>query len=65
MNLVINGEKRKVTAKTVSQLVKELALNPGLIVIELDKEIVGRDEWEHKQLQEEMTIEIVHFVGGG
>ncbi|OZM57673.1 thiamine biosynthesis protein ThiS [Lottiidibacillus patelloidae] len=65
MNVTINGEKKVVTALTISELLEELQLNPGLIVIEIDGEIIDRSNWNEELIKEDINIEIVHFVGGG
>jgi sulfur carrier protein len=65
MNVTINGDKRVVKAHTISQLLEELELNPGLIVIEVDGEIIDRNQWNEDLIKEDLIIEIVHFVGGG
>jgi sulfur carrier protein len=65
MNVIINGEKKNVEVTNVLELVHDLKLNPGLIVIEVEGEILDRSNWEAVELKEDLTIEIVHFVGGG
>jgi sulfur carrier protein len=65
MNVIINGEKKNVEVKNVMELVHDLKLNPGLIVIEVEGEIIDRSNWEAVEMKEDLTIEIVHFVGGG
>jgi sulfur carrier protein len=65
MNVIINGEKKNVEVTNVLELVHDLKLNPGLIVIEVEGEILDRSNWEAVEMKEDLTIEIVHFVGGG
>jgi sulfur carrier protein len=65
MEILLNGEKKVVTNETVQSLVKELNVNEGLIVIEINGEIVGREKWPTEIIKDGMNIEIVHFVGGG
>jgi thiamine biosynthesis protein ThiS len=42
-----------------------LKLNPGLVVVELNLEILKRDDLAKAVLSEADQVEIVHFVGGG
>jgi sulfur carrier protein len=66
MELVINGEKRHVSGvKTVADLLSSFNLQHKILVVELNRIIIERDQYESKMLQDGDTIEIVHFVGGG
>ena len=35
------------------------------VAVELNREIVSRDQWPTTQLKDGDRLEIVHFVGGG
>jgi thiamine biosynthesis protein ThiS len=35
------------------------------VAVELNREIVPRDQWDRTQLADGDRLEIVHFVGGG
>ena len=62
----INGEKREIaTDLSVEQLLKELGIRPGRVVVELNRDIVSREAHDTTLLKEGDKIEIVHFVGGG
>jgi len=65
MTLTINGEARTTAARTLTDLISELGMNPDRVAIELNREIVPRDRWPQTTLQEGDQLEIVHFVGGG
>jgi len=62
----INGEKREVAAElNVAQLLQELGIRPGRVVVELNRDVVSRKSHDTTFLKEGDNIEIVHFVGGG
>ncbi len=66
MQLKINGETREVSdACTLDELVRELSLAPQRVAIELNKNVVRRNDWAETTLHEGDRLEIVHFVGGG
>ena len=65
MQLVINGESQASPAATLSALVAELGMKPDRVAIELNREIVPRDQWPSTALHEGDQLEIVQFVGGG
>ncbi len=66
MIIQINGEKKEITAGlSVAQMLQELGVRPGRVVVELNREILSRDAHEGTFLREGDTIEIVQFVGGG
>ena len=62
----VNGKEREVqSGLSVHELVESLDLNPLLIVVELNREILSRDQFKDVQVSEGDTVELVHFVGGG
>lgn len=62
----VNGEKREIPAGlTIDQLLEGLAIRPGHVVVELNRNIISREEYRSVILKEGDTLEIVHFVGGG
>lgn len=65
MNLVINGDERVISAQTLTALVEELGMKSDRVAIELNREIVHKEQWPQTRLQNGDRLEIVHFVGGG
>jgi len=65
MNLTINGENQVFSAETLGALVEQLGMKPDRVAIELNREIVPRDQWTQTSLHDGDRLEIVHFVGGG
>jgi sulfur carrier protein len=66
ITLQVNGESRTCSPQThLPQLLEQLGLNPRLVAVEYNGEIVHRQFWSQTQMQEGDTIEIVTIVGGG
>ncbi len=66
INVRLNGKDREVdSGLSVRELVESLDLNPQLIVVELNREILSRDCFGEIQVSEGDQVELVHFVGGG
>jgi len=66
MRITLNGKERELSSGyTVSSLLAELDLHPGMVVVELNREILERDSYEGAAVADGDTIELVHFVGGG
>lgn len=66
MRVEVNGEPRELAeGTTVGALVRQLALAPDRLAVELNREVVRRAHWDATRLSEGDKIEIVHFVGGG
>ena len=65
MNLTINGELRHLPAETLGALVQHLGMKPDRVAIELNGEIVPREQWPQTPLKDGDRLEIVQFVGGG
>jgi len=62
----LNGKEREVRrGSTVRSLLDDLDLHPGMVVVELNREILERDGYEGVPVSQGDTIELVHFVGGG
>jgi thiamine biosynthesis protein ThiS len=65
--VTLNGESREIPAgSTVASLLASLELEPRLVVVERNREILReRDVFARLELSAGDSIEIVHFVGGG
>ena len=62
----LNGKSREVRdGHTVRSLLEELELHPGMVVVELNREILERDRYADVAVRAGDSIELVHFVGGG
>ncbi|KHF41820.1 sulfur carrier protein ThiS [Halalkalibacter okhensis] len=65
MQLIINGEDHNVDASNLEEVVSNFELEPHLVVVEVDGNIIERANWKGTELKEGMRIELVQFVGGG
>ena len=66
MRLTINGQQKEFSERLILlDLVNEYTKNQQTLVIELNDEIIKREEWAEKKLQDGDKIELVSFVGGG
>ena len=62
----LNGKERDVGADhSVRSLLESLDLQPALVVVELNREILARESYGETPIRDGDTIELVHFVGGG
>ena len=44
---------------------RQLELHPGMVVVELNREILDRENYDEIEVVQDDMIELVHFVGGG
>ena len=66
INIQVNGEPHTCTDRTpLPELLTKLGLNPRLIAIEYNGEILHRQYWANTQMQPGDRLEIVTIVGGG
>lgn len=66
LTVVVNGEPRTIPAPaSVADLLAGLGLDPRMVVVELNREIIRRPRIGEVNLAEGDTVELVHFVGGG
>ena len=66
ITLQVNGEAHSCSSSTpLPQLLEQLGLNPRLVAVEYNGEILHRQFWPQTKVQEGDKIEIVTIVGGG
>jgi len=66
MQISVNGEKRECpTGSSVSKLLESFDIDKRYVAVELNHKIVPRIQFGEKILQENDSLEIVTFVGGG
>jgi sulfur carrier protein len=65
MNLTINGQDKTTDAATISDLLAELGMNPKLVAVEVNRDLVTRKLHAETALSDGDAVEIVTLVGGG
>jgi len=65
MKLIINDEKKEINCKMVMDLLNILDLEKDMVAVELNKEIVHRQDFNSTTLKDNDKLEIVTVVGGG
>lgn len=64
--LQVNGEPRHCPPQTqLPRLLEQLGLNPRLVAVEYNGEILHRQFWDTTEMQAGDRLEIVTIVGGG
>ena len=66
MKLQVNGSDRDFAAPlSLISLVEQLGMKQDRVAVELNRNIVPREQWAETNLADGDRLEIVHFVGGG
>ena len=66
MKLQINGEIREIASvANVRELLKTLGIRESMVVVEINRELIRRADWENTRIADQDKVEIVQFVGGG
>ena len=66
MRVYVNGEVKELPGPlSLSELVAQLDLPAARIAVELNRNVIRRNDWSATMLDEDDRLEIVHFVGGG
>ena len=66
MHIQVNGEARMTRdGATVADLLRELQVPPERVAVELNLEILAREDFDRRGLREGDRIEIIGFIGGG
>jgi sulfur carrier protein len=66
MKVKINGKEKQLDdGLTVKHLLKQLNIPFETVVVELNGDIIYKEEYEKVILKDNDKVEIVRFVGGG
>jgi thiazole synthase/sulfur carrier protein len=66
IEVTVNGVVREIEGgRSVRQLLESLDLHPGLVVVERNREILDREQYDRIEVEAGDVLELVHFVGGG
>ena len=66
MTITLNGKEKEFAAPlTVWELLETLDLDLSRVAVELNLDILPRDQFPERLLKEGDRLEIVQFVGGG
>lgn len=66
INIHLNGDRQTCAAnRNLPQLLTDLGINPQLVAVEYNGEILHRQFWSTTLIQEGDRLEIVTIVGGG
>ncbi|ELK44928.1 UNVERIFIED_CONTAM: sulfur carrier protein ThiS [Halobacillus marinus] len=67
MNIHVNGKVVECRGEdsTVADLLEQLDIRTRFSVVELNRKILNKEEYDKERLQSGDSVEIVHFVGGG
>lgn len=66
--MIVNGKDIDIELKgnkTISDLLLELKINENRVVVELNREIIVKEDYSNINLKDDDTIEVISFVGGG
>jgi len=66
LRVYVNGDAKEFSAPlSLSELITQLDLPAARIAVELNRNVVRRNDWSSTMLHDDDRLEIVHFVGGG
>ncbi|MFF5996410.1 sulfur carrier protein ThiS [Lysinibacillus sp. KU-BSD001] len=67
MFIIVNGKQIELpeTVQTVQGLLAHYNLENRIVVVEVNQEIITKENYETTSLSHGDVVEIVHFVGGG
>lgn len=66
MEIIVNGKTDQVSENlSVQDFLQQLNVTFDNVVVELNREIVKREEWQETILHQGDQLELVRLVGGG
>jgi sulfur carrier protein len=64
--VIVNGKEMNFKDSiTVKELLENLNIHSDRVVVEVDMDIIPKDEYSQKKLYSYSKVEIIRFVGGG
>ncbi|MDF1838008.1 MAG: sulfur carrier protein ThiS [Planctomycetota bacterium] len=62
----VNGKSKTLEGPTtVAQLLEELGVPKETVLVECNRQVLPRDQFAERVIEEGDTLELVRFVGGG
>jgi thiamine biosynthesis protein ThiS len=66
ITVTINGEQKTINQNiTISDLLASYDVEPKMVVVELNAEIISRDQFSNTVIAQNSNIEIVQMMAGG
>lgn len=65
MQITINGKPEEVQADTVMDVLKQKDIDPHMVAVELNTQIVERDRLATTNVQDGDKVEFLFYMGGG
>ncbi len=66
INIILNGKSKQLDSDaSITQLLEILALSEKRLAVEVNQQIIPRDDFASHLLQEQDKVEIVQAIGGG
>lgn len=65
MRIKINGKFEDIQEVTVTDLLKSKGVEPRMVAVEVNSELIERDQYETTLLKEGDEVEFLYFMGGG
>ena len=66
MRVKVNGKEMDLRDKiTIKELIEELKIEGKVMAAAINMEVVKKENWDEKTINEDDKIELLQFVGGG
>ena len=65
MQITINGKPEEMQADTIMDVLKQKDIDPHMVAVELNTQIVERDRLETTNIQDGDKVEFLFYMGGG
>lgn len=65
MQITINGKPEEMQAETIMDILKQKDIDPHMVAVELNTQIVDRDRLETTNVQDGDAVEFLFYMGGG
>lgn len=67
MNIQLNGKEQQLPKEvvTVTDLLHFFELSNWIVIVEVNRDILQKEQYQTHLLKDSDRVELIHFVGGG
>jgi len=65
MKISLNGKQVEVKSRTLERLISDRGLHPDALIVEVNSELIKKENWAETIIRDGDTLELLNFVGGG
>lgn len=65
ITILLNGENTRIKTTSITALLAQLKLDVNHVIVEINHQIIPKEELNKTNLSHNDTVEIIRYIGGG